>query len=99
MDDPEKLSRLAIAIRYLPGEDGAPVVLASGKGEVAKAILEQASLYKIPVTENPPLAKMLIGLPLDHPIPVEFYEAVALVLAHLYRYPGGEKESGTKSAP
>jgi len=98
MDDHDKLSRLAIAIRYLPGEDAAPVVLASGKGEIAKAILEQASLYKIPVTENPPLAKMLIGLPLDHPIPVEFYEAVALVLAHLYRYPGGEKETGTKSA-
>jgi len=97
MTNPEHVSRLAIAIRYLPGEDGAPVVVASGKGEVAKAILEQAALYKIPVNENPPLAKMLIGLPLDHPIPVEFYEAVALVLAHLYRYPGGEKESTPKA--
>ncbi|MHB1563383.1 MAG: EscU/YscU/HrcU family type III secretion system export apparatus switch protein [Leptospirillum sp.] len=97
MSDPDRLSRMAIAIRYLPGEDGAPVVVASGRGEVAKAILEQAALYKIPVTENPPLAKMLIGLPLDHPIPVDFYEAVALVLAHLYRYPGDEESPGRKA--
>ncbi len=90
MEDKEESRepQVAIALRYLPGETDAPVVVASGRGEIAKEILKRAALYKIPVTENPPLARMLIRVPLDHPVPVELYEAVALVLAHLYRYPG-----------
>ncbi len=88
---------LAVALRYRPGEDEAPVVVASGRGEIARTILELAARFRIPVRENPDLASFLVRLPTDHPIPPELYEAVALLLAYLYRYPGNGSKGPSRS--
>lgn len=75
----------AVALRYSP-ELMAPEVVAKGMDLVAFKIREIAKDAGVPVIPDPPLARALhasveIG---DH-IPEELYEAVAQVLAFVYR--------------
>ncbi|MHB8422462.1 MAG: EscU/YscU/HrcU family type III secretion system export apparatus switch protein [Leptospirales bacterium] len=86
--NPDSSERLAIALRYLPDTDDAPVVLVAGRGEIAREILRLAAEYRIPVRTDPILPSLLIRIPEGHPIPPELYRSVALLLAYLYRYPG-----------
>jgi flagellar biosynthetic protein FlhB len=78
-------THVAVAIKYDAGR-GAPRVLAKGADEVATAIREEAVRLKIPMVEDIPLARTLWQLcePGDE-IPVDLYEAVARILAFLYR--------------
>ncbi len=85
---PDASEGLAIALRYRPDEDDTPIVLVSGRGEIAREILRLAAEYRIPVRSDPGLASILIRVPEGHPIPPELYRSVALLLAYLYRYPG-----------
>lgn len=77
---------IAIALRYEPAEQDAPVVLAKGKRIVAERIRQLARESGIPIVENKPLARAMYdkvqpGLP----VPVEFFTAVAEIMAYVYR--------------
>ncbi len=80
---PEK--KTAIALRYDIDRDRAPLVLATGKGPVADEILRLADENKIPLYEDPELAKLLGKLELDSEIPAELYTLVAEVLFFVYK--------------
>ena len=76
---------LAIALSYKPNEMKAPKVLAKGKRLVAQEIRRLANENRIPIVENPPLAQALFPVvEVDAEIPVEFYKAVAEILAFVY---------------
>ncbi len=75
----------AVALRYLQGEDDAPRVVARGQGELAARILDLARRRGIPVRRDGDLAGILSKLDLGEQIPPELYQAVAEVLAYLYR--------------
>ncbi len=72
--------KTAVALGYDPGEDGAPKVIASGKGAIAEKIIEQAKENKIPVHEDDKLANTLSKLEIGEMIPPELYEVVAEIL-------------------
>ena len=72
--------KTAVALGYDPNEDGAPVVIASGKGALAEKIIEQAQENKIPVHEDSKLADTLSKLEIGEMIPPELYEVVAEIL-------------------
>jgi flagellar biosynthesis protein FlhB len=78
-------THVSVAIRYEAGR-GAPVVVAKGVDDVALAIREEAARHRVPLVEDVPLARALwqVCEPGDE-IPVDLYEAVARVLAFLYR--------------
>ena len=78
-----KNRRLAAALKYVPEEDKAPRVVASGKGLVAENIIARAWEAGLPIQEDPELAAVLCRLELGQEIPPELYEAVARVLAFL----------------
>jgi len=79
-------THLAIAIRYNAQEAPAPLVLAKGAGKVAERIKEIARENGIPVRENNPLARALYKVvEVGDVIPEEFYQAVAAILAQIYR--------------
>ena len=68
----------AVAIRYAPEENPAPVVLAKGLDHLALRIRKLADEHEIPLVENPPLAQALYkGADVGQQIPVELYRAVA----------------------
>jgi type III secretion protein U len=79
-------THLACALRYdarsrdgSPGDD-APVVVASGEGEIAAGILKAARALGVPVVRNAPLARALIEIEVGQAIPEVLYEAVAEIL-------------------
>ncbi|PLT30079.1 EscU/YscU/HrcU family type III secretion system export apparatus switch protein [Peribacillus deserti] len=75
----------AIALGYDSERDGAPRVLAKGKGLVAERILETAKENNVPVQEDPSLSGLLTELELNQTIPEDLYQAVAEVFAFIYR--------------
>lgn len=80
-DEKEKQKvKTAVALAYDPNEDGAPKVIASGKGALAEKIIEQAKDNKIPVHEDDKLAETLSRLEIGEMIPPELYEVVAEIL-------------------
>jgi flagellar biosynthesis protein len=86
--------RKAAALSYKQGYY-APVVVASGKGVVAEAIIACAREAGVYVHESPELVQLLMQVDTDRHIPPELYRAVAEVLVWLYCMEL-EKKSGTK---
>jgi flagellar biosynthetic protein FlhB len=75
----------AIALRYVREEGGAPMVLAKGTDLIALKIREVAEENMIPVIEDKALARsMYKSVEEDHPIPAEFYRAVAELIHFLH---------------
>ena len=79
-------THFAVALRYQPDRDPAPIVLAKGQDELAARIVRTAEEHKVAVVENVPLARALYAsTDLNQVIPPELYNAVAEVLVYLYR--------------
>lgn len=84
-------THLACALRYDESEgDEAPVVLATGEGDVAQAMLRAARDYGVPVVRNVPLARALIEIESGAAIPEALYEAVAEVLREILAQATGD---------
>ena len=79
-------THFAVAIKYDPEKNAAPVVLAKGQDELALRIVRTGEEHGVHVIENRPLARALYAsCELDREIPAEFYGAVAEVLVYIYR--------------
>lgn len=74
----------AVAITY-DALDSAPRVVAKGYGTVAENILQAARDHGLYVHESPELVGLLMQVDLDKHIPPQLYEAVAQLLAWLYK--------------
>lgn len=73
----------AVALKYQPEEDAAPIVIASGYGTVAEKIIDVAEQKGIPVFKDDSTASMLCMLEVGSNIPVELYEVVAAIYCKL----------------
>jgi len=79
----------AVALVYEYKKMVAPKVLAKGKGLVARRIKEIAQENRVPLVENPLLARGLFAaVEVGDLIPAEHFKAVAEVLAYIYRLKG-----------
>ncbi len=85
MAETEKPRKEAVAIRYDGKDDKAPKVVAKGSGLIADQIVAAAEKHTVPVFQNRTLTAMLMAVELDREIPPALYQAVAEVLAHVYR--------------
>lgn len=87
-------THFAVALRYVPGETRAPVILAMGKGPMAQEIIARGRKVGLAPVQIPLLARALyftgdIGAEINE----QLYAAVAAVLAHVYRLDRGEGSS------
>lgn len=79
-------THFAIALQYDPKTMAAPKVIAKGADYLAFRIREIAAVHKIPIVERPPLARAIYwNVPVGRTIQPEYYEAVAEILAYVYR--------------
>ncbi|TYS61622.1 flagellar biosynthesis protein FlhB [Sutcliffiella horikoshii] len=79
-------THFAIALKYDESKGDAPIVLAKGVDYVAKKIKEKAKEHNIVTVENKPLARSLYSqAEIGDAIPEEFFQAVAEILAYVYR--------------
>ena len=85
-------THFAVALQYDAQVSTAPVVLAKGEDYLAMKIKEIARENHVEIVENKPLARMLYhNVDIGAEIPPELYQAVAEVLAAVYRikHPNG----------
>lgn len=87
MPTPDKRAQ-AVALAY-DAADGAPRVVAKGRGLIAEEIMERARAAGVYVHESPELLTLLMQVDMDERIPPELYVAVAELLAWLYRLEHG----------
>jgi flagellar biosynthesis protein len=78
----------AVALKYDQKKDKAPRIIAKGRGEIARKIIEVAQAHQVPLYEDKNLTQILEALDLETDIPPELYRAVAEVLAFIYRLNG-----------
>jgi flagellar biosynthesis protein len=76
----EKGIKQAAALKYSPGSEGAPKIIALGKGVIAEQIMSKAKEHNVPLYNDPNLAEVLNTLRIGDEIPEELYEVVASVL-------------------
>jgi flagellar biosynthetic protein FlhB len=79
-------THISIALRYDREKDAAPIVVAKGADNMAAKIREIAKENNIPLVENKPLARALYKVVEPNQIiPIEFFGAVAEILAFVFR--------------
>ena len=79
----------AIALKYEKGM-AAPRCVAKGADLVALRIRELAEEHRVPIVENPPLARALHkSVEIDQDVPPEHYKAVAEVIGYVLRLQRG----------
>lgn len=87
-------THFAVALRYEPGMP-APICVAKGVDAIALKIRSVAEDNRVPVIENPPLARGLHAtVKIDEEIPVEHYKAVAEIIGYVMRLKRGMGRSG-----
>ncbi len=81
----DKLLDKAVALRYNPDQDEAPVVVAKGRGYIAERIRAIARESGVLIKEDRQLADYLMALDLYEEIPAELYPVIAEILAFIFR--------------
>jgi flagellar biosynthetic protein FlhB len=84
-------THFAVALKYEVGSAGAPTVLAMGRGVMAEQIIERAKQAEVTVFQSPLLARALFFTSeIGGEISEAVYNAVAVVLAYIYRVDQGD---------
>ncbi|AZO94056.1 flagellar biosynthesis protein FlhB [Halocella sp. SP3-1] len=79
-------THIAVALKFDIDTMDAPVVVAKGEGYLAQKIKEKAREFEIEIVENKPLARSLnAATEIGDEIPVDLYQAVAEVLAFVFK--------------
>lgn len=93
-----KFDKKAVALKYDKDSDFAPVVVASGYGQIAEKIIDIAEKQGIPVYRDDSVSSMLCMLDVGKSIPPELYEIIAkiycsiLMSAEKYKGIDGQRE-------
>jgi flagellar biosynthetic protein FlhB len=91
-------THFAVALRYVHGEMQSPQLVAKGAGSLAASMRDIAARHRIPVVQNPPLARELYhGLEVEQYVPPSLYAQVARILVWVFAM--RQARSGTAGAP
>jgi len=82
----------AVAVKYDKEVADAPLIIASGKGQLAENIIKAAEQAGLEISHDPDLVELLAKIPVGSEIPSELYQAVAEILAYVYRVNKKHKE-------
>lgn len=78
-------THIAIALRYVQSEMPSPLLVAKGMGKHAGAMREIAAKHRIPVVQNPPLARRLYReLSLEQNVPSHMFAEVARIIVWVF---------------
>jgi flagellar biosynthetic protein FlhB len=79
-------THFSVAIQYDEATMAAPRVVAKGVDFMAMRIRQVAMVHQVPIIERPPLARALYyEVEVGQQVPAEMYQAVAELLAYVYR--------------
>lgn len=86
--DRNAIKNSAVALKYNPDKDYAPVVVASGHGNVAEKIISLADESGVPIYRDDSAAALLTMLKVGKTVPPDLYELVAAIYAEILREAG-----------
>ena len=93
----ELMRQKAVALKYNPEKNGAPVIVASGMGYLAERTTATAMVAGVPVYEDDSLATLLTQLQLGAEIPEELYQAIVDIYIYFLGYvPDREPEGAAQ---
>ena len=85
-------THFAVAVRYVPGQMSAPIIVAAGRGQNALEIIKRAETHEITVFRSQMLARALyFTSQIGAEISEKLYNALAVALAYIYRIERGEE--------
>lgn len=76
----------AVALRYEMNQNKAPIVIASGYGEVAQRIIHIGEKHGIPIYQDDQASSILCMLKLGQSIPEELYSLIASLYIELVQF-------------
>ncbi len=88
----------AVALKYNADTDQAPVIIASGYGEIANKIITIAEQNGIPVYRDDSAASLMCMLDVGSPIPPELYEVIAAIYCQLLKSTNALRNEKEKSS-
>ena len=88
MADKSKNSLQAVALHYDHRSKSSPKVVATGRGDLAQQIIAAAKAAGVDIVQDPDLLEVLGRVPVGEEIPAELFQAVAEILAFIYRING-----------
>lgn len=91
------MKKKAVALKYDPDKNGAPVIVASGMGYMAERITEAAMEAGVPIYEDNSLATLLTQLKLGAAIPEELYQAIVDIYVYFLEYVPDDKTGATEN--
>ena len=78
-----KSDNKAVAIKYNPAQDKAPVIVASGYGNIAEKIIDVAEKSGVPVFKDDSAASLMCMLEVGSNIPPELYKIIAAIYCQI----------------
>lgn len=78
-------AQMAVALKYNPDKDNAPVVVAAGNGYLAQKIIELANKNNVPVYQDNSTTSILSNFELGSEIPPELYQIIAEIYAFVLK--------------
>ena len=75
--------RKAVALKYEMNHDSAPIVIASGYGDIAQRIIHIVEKHGIPIYQDDQASSILCMLKLGQTIPEELYSLIASIYIEL----------------
>jgi flagellar biosynthesis protein len=88
-------NKAAVALKYNPDKDYAPVVVASGHGPVADKIIEVADQNGVPIFRDDSTAAVLTMLNVGQQIPDSLYEVIAGIYVEILKATNELKENNS----
>lgn len=76
----------AVALRYEMNQNKAPIVIASGYGEIAQRIIHIGEKHGIPIYQDDQASSILCMLKLGQSIPEELYSLIASLYIELVQF-------------
>ena len=93
-------THVAIALKYEHGRMVSPQLLAKGMGPMAAAMRDIAARHRIPVVQNPPLARALYReLSINASVPPELYAQVARIIVWVFAMRESRPAAATAEVP
>lgn len=87
-------AKKAVALKYSEEQDIAPVVIASGYGDIADKIIDIAEQKGIPVFRDDSSASLLCMLEIGSNIPQELYQVIAAIYCQILKTAMDIKDPG-----
>lgn len=79
-------THFAVALKYNPDENNAPILIAKGQDDIALRIVKIGEENNVYILENKPLARAIYAsTEINREIPPEFYGTIAEILVYVYK--------------